>query len=77
MATDSHPDDDKLRETAVAGEADALLSRFPNAAASADEQRRLRAALYLPLLGLDGDQRTRVVKLIMILLLNEGSDADA
>ena len=34
-------------------EADALFDRFPNAALNADEQRRLRAALYHPLLAVE------------------------
>ncbi len=61
----------------LAREAEALLARFPNAAVSADEKRRLRAALYRPLLRLDGDERSRVVKLVIAMLLNEGADADA
>ena len=61
----------------LAREAEALLARFPNAAVSADEKRRLRAALYRPLLRLDGEERSRVVKLVIAMLLNEGADADA
>lgn len=53
----------------VAREAEALLSRFPNAVANADEQRRLRASLYRPLLALAKDERTRVVDLIMATVL--------
>ena len=61
----------------LAREAETLLARFPNAAVNADEQRRLRAALYRPFLRLDGDERSRVVKLVIAMLLNEGADADA
>ena len=34
----------------LAKEAETLLARFPNATVNADEQRRLRAALYRPLI---------------------------
>ena len=75
-------DEPSLRASGVstldlAREAETLLARFPNAAVSADEKRRLRAALYRPLLRLDGDERSRVVKLVIAMLLNEGADADA
>ena len=60
----------------LAREADGLLGRFPNAAVNADEQRRLRAALYHPLLRLDGDDRSRVVEGILAILLGRRSDAD-
>ena len=61
----------------LAREADALLGRFPNAAVNADEQRRLRAALYQPLLELSGDERSRVVERILAVMLGAGADADA
>ena len=75
-------DEPSLRASGVstldlAREAETLLARFPNAAVSADEKRRLRAALYRPFLRLDGDERSRVVKLVIAMLLNEGADADA
>ena len=38
----------------TATEAEALPARLPNAAVNAEELRRLRAALYKPLLGLHG-----------------------
>ena len=60
----------------LAGQAEALLARFPNAGSNADEQRRLRAALYHPLLQLDGDERSRVVERILAILLGTGADAD-
>jgi len=48
----------------IARETEVLLARFPNASVNADEQRRLRAALYRPLLALK-DERTRIVELIV------------
>ena len=74
--------DDPSLETAgisasnLAREADGLLGRFPNAAVNADEQRRLRAALYHPLLRLDRNDRSRVVEGILAILLGGGADAD-
>jgi type I restriction enzyme, R subunit len=53
----------------LAKEAEALLVKFPNAAVNADEQRRLRASLYKPMLGLQPDDRARLVDLIVKLLL--------
>ena len=54
---------------ALASEAETMLARFPNAAVNADEQRRLRAALYKPLLALAQGERARVVDLVAKLLL--------
>jgi type I restriction enzyme, R subunit len=54
----------------VARDAEALLARFPNAGVNADEQRRLRASLYRPLLKLPNDERTRVVDLIVATILS-------
>ena len=54
---------------AVAREAEALMARFPNAASNQEEQRRLRAALYKPLLGLHRDERAQVVEHVLALLL--------
>ena len=59
----------------MAREVETLLDRFPNAAVNAEEERRLRAALYRPLLRLRGDERGRVVERIFTILL--GADADA
>lgn len=59
---------------ALAKDAEALLGRFPNAAVNADEQRRLRAAMYRPLLGLSPDERARVVNLILKILLVEAEE---
>lgn len=57
----------------LAKEAEALLGKFPNAAVNVDEQRRLRASLYKPMLSLEPDDRARIVDLIIKLLL-AGSD---
>lgn len=53
----------------VAGEAQSLSARFPNAAVNADEQRLLRGGLYRPLLKLPKEHRARVVDTIMHTLL--------
>ena len=66
-----------ISTSSLAQEADALLGRFPNAAVNADEQRRLRAALYHPLLRLDRDERSRVVDRILAILLRVDADANA
>ena len=58
----------------VAQEVETLLNRFPNAAVNTDEQRRLRAALYLPLLQLDKDERSRVVDRVLSILLDTDTD---
>jgi type I restriction enzyme R subunit len=61
----------------LANESEALLGRFPNARVNIDEQRRLRAALYRPLLGLDKQERGRVVEVILAILLDGAPGADA
>ena len=61
----------------LAKETEDLLTRFPNAAVNPDEQRRLRMVLYRLLLGLDREERSRIVKLILSILLDDGADADA
>jgi type I restriction enzyme R subunit len=58
----------------LARDADSQLAKFPNAAVNSDEQRRLRAALYHPLLKLSATARARVVDLMIAVLLK---DADA
>ena len=60
----------------LAKEADSLLERFPNAAVNPDERKRLRAALYRPLLALEGEDRARIVEGIASLLLNGGGGRD-
>jgi len=57
----------------VAREADKLLARFPNASVNPEERRRLRAALYQPLLKLAAEERSRVVDLAMSFLVAEES----
>ena len=74
-------DDAKLKIAGIdtlelAQRAETLLDRFPNAAVSADEQRRLRTALYVPLLRLQRDERSRVVERILGIL-GASADADA
>ncbi len=61
----------------LAQEAEDLLTRFPNAAVNSDEQRRLRTVLYRLFLRLDKEERSRVVKLIFSILLDEGADENA
>ena len=58
-----------------AEEAQTLVSRFPNAAVNADEQRRLKTSLYNPLLGVESAERVRIVDQTLAILL--GGDADA
>ena len=60
----------------LAQRAETLLDRFPNAAVNDDEQRRLRTALYVPLLRLQKDARSRVVERILGIL-GVSTDADA
>ncbi len=62
-----------LDAMALAKEAETLLASFPNAAVNADEQRRLRAALYKPMLALTQEERARVVELVVKLLLAEAN----
>ena len=58
----------------LAQEAEALLARFPNAASNTDEQRRLRAALYHPLLALGGAERLRIVEIMLKIMLDNETD---
>ena len=57
---------------ALAREVETLVTRFPNAAVNAEELRHLRAALYKPLLGLHKDERGKVVRHILALLVSPG-----
>ena len=59
---------------ALAREAEMLVTRFPNAAVNAEELRRLRAALYKPLLGLHKNERADVVEHILALLVRPADD---
>jgi type I restriction enzyme R subunit len=63
-----------LDAMATAKEAETLVTRFPNASVNADEQRRLRAALYKPMLALSQEDRARVVDLVVKLLLVETNE---
>ncbi|HQR04083.1 MAG TPA: hypothetical protein PK974_08220 [Rhodocyclaceae bacterium] len=58
----------------LAQDIEELLGRFPNAQVNPDEQRRLRAAIYKPLLGLLPEERARAVDLVLKLLLAEGEE---
>ena len=60
-----------------AEEAQTLAGRFPNAAVNPDEQRRLRASLYQPLLSVDSNERGRIVDHALAVLLGGGTDAEA
>jgi type I restriction enzyme R subunit len=76
-------DDEALARAGVSGvelakEAETLLARFTNASVNDDEQRRLRAALYRPLLGVDKQDRGRIVEAVLAVLLTGRADhADA
>ena len=61
----------------LARDAETVLARFPNAQVNEDERRRLRAALYRPLLGVEKVDRGRVVEAILAILLDNGPDANA
>ncbi len=60
----------------LAREAESLLGRFPNAAVSADQERRLRTALYRALVGLPTEERSRAVKRVLAILLGRDADVD-
>ena len=72
-------DDSTLRSAAVAPaalarEAEELLARFPGAAENPEEERRLRAALYRPLLGMGGTERAALVERILAILIGGEGD---
>ena len=58
----------------LAREVETLMERFPNASSNPDEKRRLRAALYRPLLQLRTTERSEIVKRILALLLDKDVD---
>jgi type I restriction enzyme R subunit len=58
----------KISAMDLAREIEALSARFPNAAVNPDEQRRLRASLYRPLLALGNEDRARLVDVIIATL---------
>ena len=69
-------DDEALKNAGIspmdlAREVDGLIARFPNAAVNPDEQRRLRASLYRPLLRLPNDDRAQIVETILATLLRD------
>jgi type I restriction enzyme R subunit len=73
-------DDEALRKAGIsaqelAQESETVLARFPNASVNADERRRLRAALYRPVLGVSKEERGRVVDHIVAILLDGHVDA--
>ena len=75
-------DDSALKAAGVsaldfAQEAQSLVNRFPNAAVSGDEHRRLRASLYRPLLDVDDSERVRIMEHALTTLLGRDADADA
>jgi type I restriction enzyme R subunit len=59
----------------LAQDAESALAKFPNAPVNADERRRLRAALYRPLLGVGKDDRGRLVDLVVAILLGGQGNA--
>lgn len=61
------------RELAL--EVESLMTRFPNAAANDDERRKLRAALYRPLLDLGKEERSCLVDTILAIVLDGTGDA--
>ena len=60
----------------LARKAETLLARFPNAAVNADEHRKFRASLYIPLLGLPLTERRRIVDTMLAILLDTDTDVD-
>lgn len=75
-------DDAALRDAGIsamelARDAENETHRFPNARVNDDERRKLRAALYRPLLGLGKEDRGRVVDVVLAILLDGDHDADA
>lgn len=62
--------------TELARDAESEFVRFPNARVNPDEQRKLRAALYRPLLSLSVEDRIRLVDGVLALLLDGRDSAD-
>ena len=60
----------------LARDAEAEFARFPNSRVNPDEQRKLRAALYRPLLSLSADDRSRLVDSVLALLISGRDSAD-
>jgi type I restriction enzyme, R subunit len=66
-----------IKPMELARDAETELTRFPNARVNPDEQRRLRASLYRPLLALSGDERSRVVDTVLAILLDDQDRTNA
>ena len=60
----------------IARQSESLLELFPNAATNIDEERRLRTALYHPLLKLSSDRRREVVEHILEILMGAHIEDD-
>lgn len=60
----------------LAKEAEGVLARFPNAIVNDDERRKLRAALYRPLLALTASERSRVVDKVLAIILDGTAEPD-
>lgn len=65
----------EMNSMEIARTAELQFARFPNARVNADEERRLRAALYRPLLDLGAEDRGRIVEMILSILLESAADA--
>lgn len=55
----------------LAREIQELSSRFPTASVNPDEQRRLRAALYKPVIGVTAEKRAELVEMLVSLMIGE------
>jgi type I restriction enzyme, R subunit len=55
-----------------AKEIERLMAQFPNSGANIDERRKLRGAMYRPLLKLPGDERAKLVDAVIDSLHGEG-----
>lgn len=64
-----------IAASTVAREAETLLVRFPNASLNEDEKRRLRSALYQPILQVNKKERARIVETVLEILLEPDTDA--
>jgi type I restriction enzyme, R subunit len=58
----------------IAREAEQLMARYPNASVNPEENRRLRSALYRPLLALGSEERAGIVEKTMDALFGEGRE---
>lgn len=71
LRSDSSLQNAEVDPKELSKEAEVLLGKFPNAAVNADEERRLRAGLYKPLLKVSKEDRARIVDLVIKILLGE------